>query len=141
MTKVIVEQPCLHRVKDNKGAEKVNQTNALADRPDNTSTKKNLAALTQGSKNVSTIDFFEKMLEMWNKGDNIESPQCLKCGELFQEQKSFFNHVINEHSANALVMRKYKIKPSTSTNKHPDLQEGEGSGQVLIKGTGLPGQP
>ena len=90
MTKVIVEQPCLHRVKDNKGAEKVNQTNSLADRPDNTSTKKNLAALTQGSKNVSTVDFFEKMLEMWNKGDNIESPQCVKCGEQFQEQKSFF---------------------------------------------------
>ena len=53
---------------------------------------------------------------MGNKGDNKESPQCLKCGELFQEQKS--------------------------TNKHPDLQEGGGvSGQVLIKGTGLSGQP
>ena len=53
----------------------------------------------------------------------------------------FLNYVINEHSANALVKSKYKIMPYALTNKHPDLQEGGGSGQVLIKGTGLPGQP
>ena len=78
----------------NKVAEGVNpldsQTNSLVNRPDNTSTKTNMATLTKDFKTVSTIEFFEVMLDMWNKRDNIESPQCVKCGEQFQEQKSFF---------------------------------------------------
>ena len=49
--------------KDTTGAEGVNvldhQTKSLVDRPDNTSTKKNLAALTQGFRNVSIIYFLK----------------------------------------------------------------------------------
>ena len=59
---------------------------------------------------------------------------------LKKEEKKF-NRVNQQHNANAFVMRKYKIKPNTSSNKHLDLQESGGSGQVSSMGTGLPGQP
>ena len=63
--------------------------------------------------------------------------QCARCGEQFQDQKTFYNLVIKEHNAPIHVARKYKIK----TNKnHPDLQEGGGNGQVSHTGTGVPKQ-
>ena len=51
------------------------------------STEKKVTALTQDLKIVSTTDFFEKMMEMCNKGDNSKSPQCVKCEEQFEDQK------------------------------------------------------
>ena len=44
-------------------------------------------------KIVHTNDFFEKIMEVFNKGgldENTKTPECEKCGEKFKNQTPFF---------------------------------------------------
>ena len=74
---------------------------------------------------------------MFTKGECMKTPQCARCEEQFQDQKTFFNHTLKEHNAAVHVASKHLIK---TDKNHPDLQEGGEMGQVSCKGTGLPGQ-
>ena len=72
-----------------------------------------LENLTKTLATVSATEFFEKMLEIFNKGDSIESHQCItiRCEEQFEDQKSFFNHVIKEHMQMHLLYRDTRSNP------------------------------
>ena len=86
------------------------------------------------SKNVSTMkivhtnDFFEKIMEVFNKcglDEYTRTPECEKCGEKFMNQTPFFQHVIKTHNAQQYIQQTFMIAAKKATNSNPDhLDEG-----------------
>ena len=75
-------------------------------------------------KIVHTNDFFEKIMEVFNKDgldENTKTPECEKCGEKFQNQTPFFQHVIKIHNAQQHIQQKYMIAARKAKNCSPDL--------------------
>ena len=69
------------------------------------------------------MEVFNKVIR-FNKGgpdENTKTLECEKCGEKFENQTPFFQHVIKTHNAQQHIQQKYMIAARKATNGNPDL--------------------